>query len=132
MNITEALEVTGKIRRSCWTPHLFAVQISGTSFQVMTNVNGEEEPFASSLVLDDILANDWEPVYDLGSTMSFQEVLEMLFSGEATIIKNTRTGATFKQRSAVLYPTHGGDGCRGPSATIITSELVTARWVKVS
>jgi len=76
-------------------------------------------------------AVDWEPVYDRSKTLNIIQAMNELTDG-AKIIKRIDTGRTYRMVNERLYPTHGGDGCSGPAAVVLSMEFINARYVVVS
>lgn len=132
MKINEALPVTGKVRRVGWDKDVYARLTGALSFTLYKAFdNDEEQLYGGQVTLVDIMAEDWEPVYDLSDTLNTIEIMQKLADGEAKIVKRLDDSLLYKMTAGKLYPTTGGDGCRGPSALSLTLEVIKARWVIV-
>lgn len=132
MKINEALEITGKVRRVGWDKDVYARLTGALSFTLYkTDEDNEEVLYGGQVTLVDIMAEDWEPVYDLSETLNTIEIMTALADGEAKIVKRLDNNLLYKMTNGKLYPTTGGDGCSGPSALSLTLEVIKARWVIV-
>lgn len=132
MKINEALQFTGKVRRVGWDKDVYARLVGALSFTLYKVFdNDEEQLYGGQVTLVDIMAEDWEPVYDLFETFNTIEIMRELADGTAKIVKRLDNNLLYKMTGGKLYPTTGGDGCRGPSALSLTLEVINARWVIV-
>lgn len=132
MKINEALPFTGKVRRVGWDKDVYARLVGALSFTLYKVFdNDEEQLYGGQVTLVDIMAEDWEPVYDLFETFNTIEIMRELADGTAKIVKRLDNNLLYKMTGGQLYPTTGGDGCRGPSALSLTLEVINARWVIV-